>query len=170
LDVVDAKEKTMNTVRCPLQSADRGESLLSYLDRRLDPESTAALDRHVSACVDCAHVVAAQRIVWRALDEWEPVAVSADFDDRLMARIAAEPVSETWWRRLFHWTWWKPAMPLAAVAILLTVAVWRGGFGASPTPAPLLDSADIQQMDDTLSDLEMLQQLGLTEPVATQSL
>ena len=161
----------MNTVRCPLQSGDEGAILLSYLDRRLHSDSAEALDRHIAICPECARVVEAQRTVWHALDQWEPVAASADFDDRVMARIAAEPERVSWWRRHVYpvsvtgSSWWKPAMPLAAACVaLLAVAVWRGpvatGDGALP---PSMDSADVQQVEDTLSDLEMLRQLGVTE-------
>ena len=158
----------MNTVRCPLQSGDEGAILLSYLDRQLDPESTEALDRHVSICADCGRLVAAQRSVWNALDQWEPVAVSLDFDERVMARIAVEPSpAPSWWSRIFatanSHVWWKPAMPLAAACVaLLAVAVWRGP-GDAQAPAVSMDSAEVQQVEDTLSDLEMLRQLGLTE-------
>ncbi len=164
----------MNTVRCPLQSGDEGAALLSYLDRRLDPDAAEALDRHVAICPDCAHVLEAQRTVWRALEQWEPVAVSADFDDRLMARIAAEKPADSWWRRLFAFggmggsSWWKPAMPVAAACVvLIAVAAWRGGPGTSQPgelPAATMDSAEVQQVEDALSDLEMLRQLGVTEP------
>jgi anti-sigma factor RsiW len=153
----------MNTVRCPLQSGDEGAILLSYLDRRLDPASTEALDRHISICPDCSRVVAAQRSVWNALDQWEPVAVSAGFDDRVMARIAAEREPASWWRRLNAHGWWRPAMPVAAACVaLLAVAVWREPVTAE-NPSPGMDSAEVQQVEDTLSDLEMLRQLGLTE-------
>jgi len=161
----------MNTVRCPLQSGDEGAVLLSYLDRRLDPASTEALDRHLAICPDCARVVETQRSVWAALDQWEPVAVSADFDDRVMARIAAE--REPWWRRMMDsWSavaWWKPAMPVAALCCvaLLAVAVWRGPASANGVATPVLDSVEAQQVEDALTDLEMLRQLGLTETPAT---
>jgi hypothetical protein len=152
----------MNTARCPLQSGDEGAILLSYLDRRLDYDSMEALDRHVSACPDCARVVQAQRTVWKALDQWEPVAVSADFDERLMRRIEAE--QPPLWRRMLapvgHW--WKPAVPLAAACgVLIAVSVWREP--SAPAELPLMDSAEAQQMEDALSDLEMLRKLGLTE-------
>jgi hypothetical protein len=152
----------MNTARCPLQSGDEGAILLSYLDRRLDPDSMEALDRHLVACPDCARVVDAQRTVWKALDQWEPLAVSADFDDRVMARIAAEKPS--WWRRAVTLPspWWKPAMPLAAACVaLVAVAVWRGP-GPRENPLPTMDSAEAQQVEDALTDVDMLRQLGVT--------
>jgi hypothetical protein len=146
----------MNTARCPLQSGDEGAILLSYLDRRLDLDSMEALDRHVLACPDCARVVDAQRTVWKALDQWEPIAVSADFDERVMARIAGEKPS--WWQR----AWWKPAMPLAAACMaLVAVAVWRGP-ATRENPLPTMDSAEAQQVEDALTDVDMLRQLGVT--------
>jgi hypothetical protein len=162
------KEGNMYTVRCPLQSGDEGAMLLSYLDRQLPPDSLEAFDRHVAVCPDCARVVDGQRAVWRALDQWEPIAVSADFDDRVMARIAE--IERPWWGRMLDAAtsaWWKPAMPLAAACLaLLAVAVWNE---PSPAVRPVMDSAEVQQVEDALSDLEMLRQLGLTETAAASA-
>lgn len=154
----------MNPARCPLQSGDEGAILLSYLDRQLDSDSMAALDRHVAQCPDCARVVESQRAVWQALDAYEPVRISADFDEQVMARIAAE---RPWWVRmmdapLFGGHWWKAAMPLTAACLaLLAVAVWKGADAPRP-PSPM-DSTEVQQVEDALADVEMLRQLGVTE-------
>lgn len=159
----------MNTVRCPLQTGDEGATLLlGYLDRQLDPETTSQLDRHVAQCESCARLVEGHRAVWSALEEYRPVAVSADFDDRVMARIAAE---EPWWRRLLPaargLAGWKAAMPVtaAACALLLAVGVWRGPHETPAAPAgsdSAAVAAEAQLVEDTLSDVEMLRQLGLT--------
>ena len=155
----------MNTARCPLQSGDEGALLLSYVDRQLDPDKMETLHRHVAICPDCARVVEGQRAVWQALEQWEPIAVSADFDDRVMARIAAEP--SPWWRRLLQAAptlgWWKPAMPLAvACAALLAVAVWHGPASGDKPAGATMDSAEAQQVEEALNDLDMLRQLGVT--------
>lgn len=161
----------MNTVRCPLQSGDEGATLLSYLDRQLDPDTMDVLERHLSVCPDCTRVVEAQRAVWKALEQWEPIAVSADFDERVMARIAAE--QRPWWRLVLEFPvsgsggWWKPAMPLAAACLaLVAVSVWRGPL--APVPVAM-DSAEVQQVEDVLADVDMLQQLGITEPAASSN-
>ncbi|MCC6540183.1 MAG: zf-HC2 domain-containing protein [Bryobacterales bacterium] len=155
----------MNPARCPLQAGDEGAILLSYLDRQLDSGSMAALDRHVAQCPDCARVVESQRAVWQALDAYEPQRISADFDDQVMARIAAE---RPWWVRMMdaQWLggrghWWKMAMPLTAACLaLVAVAVWKGG-GEVRTPVSM-DSTEVQQVEDALADVEMLRQLGVT--------
>ena len=149
--------------------------LLSYLDRQLSPDSMEAMDRHVALCADCTRMVEAQRAVWRALDQWEPIAVSADFDDRVMARIAADAGRRSWWLRALEFPlsfgWWKPAMPLAAACVaLLAVAVWRGPSmpDYSPTAATTtMDSSEAQQLEDALADVDMLHQLGVTSEAQT---
>jgi hypothetical protein len=160
----------MNTARCPLQSGDEGAILLSYLDRQLDSDSTAALDRHVTVCADCRRVVDAQRAVWSALDQWEPVAVSEDFDSRVMARIAVEEAP--WWRRILAPAdgWWRPAIPVtAACAAVLAVAIWRGPtMSDHPQQQSTMDSTEAQQVEDALTDLDMLRQLGMTEAKSLQ--
>lgn len=155
------------TVRCPLQTGDEGATLLlGYLDRQLDAETTSQLDRHVAQCESCGRLVEGHRAVWSALDEYRPVAVSSDFDERVMARIAAE---EPWWRRLMPsagpgFAWWKAAMPLtAACALLFAVGFWRTPNEGSPVGAKSATAAaEAQLVEDTLSDVEMLRQLGLT--------
>ena len=82
-------------------------AILSYLDRQLDPDTVLAFERHLSVCSECTRVVAAQRAVWKALDQWEPIAVSADFDERSFARLAPlviewvkinqEALNRFWW-------------------------------------------------------------------------
>jgi anti-sigma factor RsiW len=161
----------MNTVRCPLQSdGDEGALLLSYMDRRLDAASTQAMDRHVAGCADCARVLDAQRMVWNALDQWEPVAVRADFDELVMARVEAEQLrgAQPWWQRLSGYfaagpAWVRPAMPIAAAACVAVVgvAVWRGPAAVERQTAPSMDSAEVQQVEEALTDLEMLRQLGV---------
>ncbi len=166
----------MNTVRCPLQSGDEGATLLSYLDRQLDPDTVDAYERHLAVCPECTRVVAAQRAVWQALEQWEPIAVSSDFDDRVMARISAEQ-PRPWWRRFLEFPvsgsggWWKPAMPLAAACLaLVAVSVWRGPLAPGDRPLPAaMDSAEAQQVEDVLADVDMLQQLGITEPAASSN-
>ena len=52
-------------------------------------------------------------------------------------------------------------MPLTAACVaLFAVAVWKGGDGPR-TPSPM-DSAEVQQVEDALADVEMLRQLGVT--------
>jgi hypothetical protein len=55
---------------CPLGLDESGELAVGYTARSLDPRAQAAFEHHLKSCGACGEVVAAQRAVWEALDEW----------------------------------------------------------------------------------------------------
>jgi anti-sigma factor RsiW len=164
---------------CPLYSKDTAEVLLDYCSRRLDPQTTAMLERHMEACEACHAFANAQRQVWDALDAWEPVEVSADFDQKLFARMEQEDASSVltrWWRR---WSEsmafsWRPAISVAAACLVIVT-----GLVLRPTEPVLpdagksghhLEAVDIEQVETALEDMEMLKQLQWTGPAKSQGL
>lgn len=159
----------METVRCPIQNSKDAAMLLDYLDRRLDAASTVELDRHIAGCRSCQELLASQRAVWNALDMWSVEPVSRDFDRRLYERIGEEERKSVWSRA---WRWltdaamphnFKPAMPLAA-ACMVVVA---GFLLQAPPEADLMrgelksELVEIEQVEQTLGDVEMLRELGV---------
>ena len=80
-----------------LTKNDQGAELLTgYLAKTLDTAGMAEVDRHIQECADCRGLVS----VWEKLDEFAAPEVTADFDARLYARMAAEDARQPWWRRL----------------------------------------------------------------------
>ncbi|QOY88087.1 hypothetical protein [Paludibaculum fermentans] len=118
----------------------------------------ASLEEHIANCFFCIEFCAEQQRVWNALDAWEPGPVDTRFDARLLARIEARP---NWKVRLRQWLGeisWKPVLPAAAVLAAYFVIV-------APQPQdqqPLMAGTEVQQVEQTLQDLEMLQQLKLS--------
>jgi anti-sigma factor RsiW len=161
-----------NQVHCPMQTGDESAAaiLLDYVDRKLDADTMERVDRHVAQCDQCHRMVESQRMVWAALDEWRPEEITDSFNARLADRLAAEQRAP-WWKSLTApvSAWWKPAMPLAAAACMLLVAVglWKAGPSAQDfekkAAVHFSGQQDPQQLEDTLSDLEMLRQLGVAE-------
>ncbi|MEZ5355684.1 MAG: hypothetical protein R2762_23875 [Bryobacteraceae bacterium] len=162
--------------RCPLQDQELASILLEYCDRTLSPDMAEGLERHFAVCADCREAVEAQRAVWAALDEFKPDFAVGAFDDEVLARVAEE--SRPRWGRLLAWPNFSsaPVIPLAAAAmVLMAVMLFR---------APLADSTDdngdgvrflksdlivdVEQVDRTLDDIEMLRQLGLASSTADQ--
>jgi len=152
-------------MECPVQNRDTASLLLDYCDRKLDRDLMVQMDRHVEHCPSCQQMMSAQRTVWEALDEWEPAPVTPDFNARLFARLEEDRPS--WWRRLIEapQLLWKPAMGMAAAcAVLVTVSVLRTpdptevGTG-TPAMAQQEAQQEAEQLDKTLSDMEMLQAL-----------
>ncbi len=153
-------------MKCPMENREGEEFLLSYVSGALDAQAAASFDQHMLTCAACREFAHGQKAVWKALDLFEPAAISADFDRRLYQRI--EKVS--WWDRMvaaLH----SPALmhrglPIAAAAAALLVAgfVWERPAAAPVTPkAPL--SGEVQtlqpdQVQHALDDMEMLREFN----------
>ncbi len=147
------------STECPLTAGEQNaEVLLDYVSRRLEPEMAAIFERHVALCPACQAFVETQSAVWSALDAFEAMPVSEDFDRKLWAKIELEERAP-WWRRVFQFdAIWKPAIPVAAMA-LIAVGLWM-----KPGEMPVADAnLDVEQIDRALEDMEMLRELGLTE-------
>ena len=143
---------------CPTQ--DRSvDVLLDYCAGTLEPARAAEFSRHLEGCPNCRRVVDAQREVWSALDRWTAVEVSPDFDARLYARIAQGHAARRWtqWLRRLR----RPALPLAVACAVLAVGFLvrspRLDDGSQQVRA---DKIDIEQVEQTLEDLEMLTPLA----------
>lgn len=153
---------------CPLRSGDGtavingAEVIVGYVARTLDAEVDSEFRRHLGTCSACREAIAAQEAVWSALDAWQPIPVSADFDRKLFRRVA-EQERGRWWRglELPRW-WWRPAMPVAAACALLI-----GAF-VLQYPAPKIaqeaqtqPKLEIEQVEHALDDMDLLKQLGV---------
>ena len=145
--------------------------LLEYCAGTLDPEQAGAIESHARECASCRELIASQKNLWSVLDELPAPEISADFDVRLYARIAqedAQPAWRAWWNRISFDGWtWKPALAGVAAAAVLAVGLsfYMPSFYARVTNAPQTqnaspqirpDSVDVEQLDVTLQDLEML--------------
>ena len=155
-------------MRCPIEAQENAELLLAYCARTLDRETAAVLDRHMASCPACQQFQNGQQAVWDALDTWEAMPVSADFDRRLYHRIEEE-VNASWWSRLMRPL--RPALlargvPLAAAACLLVIA---GVILERPASVPPPDSSEAarveaiqaDQVERALDDLDVLRQFKL---------
>jgi anti-sigma factor RsiW len=146
------------------------ELLLEYAAGGLDAAGGKAVERHIEECVACRELVAAQRAAWAALDGWEAPPVSADFDQRLYARIARE---KSWWNGI-----WRPfspglirrCLPVAAAAGLALVAVLVLNRPASVPPATPAAVRQVEplrpdQVETAVQDMEILREFdGLVQP------
>ncbi len=53
-----------------LQHAECLELIVDYVAGTLDSRKEPSFERHIEFCAPCARVLAEQRVVWAALDEW----------------------------------------------------------------------------------------------------
>ncbi len=144
---------------------ENAELLPEYAAGKLESARAAELELHLRACPSCRELASAQGAVWRALDAWEDVAVSADFDRRLYERIDREV---PWWEqalRPFRPALRKAAMPLAAAAgLALLAGVVRERPASVPTTprnaAVQIEPLEPEQAEDALEEMELLHGLN----------
>src|SRR5258708_40163414 len=126
------------------QRKESAEILIDYCAKTLAPDRAAEFEKHLETCPDCRRQVEEQSALWRTLDAWTPPPVAADFDARLFARIGKEESASFWTR----WSW-KPAVSLLAVCAVVVVAL----LVRVPRHD---DKVDIEQVEQTLDDLDVL--------------
>jgi len=153
-------------MNCPMENRENEELLLNYVSGALDAQAAASFDQHMLTCAACRQFAHGQKAVWKALDLFEPAAISADFDRRLYQRI--ENVS--WWDRIAA-AFRSPmlthrGLPIAAAAAALLVAgvVWERPSAPPAKPkAPLsgeVQTLQADQVQHALDDMEMLREFN----------
>jgi anti-sigma factor RsiW len=155
-------------------SCERMESrMLAYMDGRLSEAERAEVQKHLDACAVCRVRATEFSSVNDLLDELPMIEPSPAFDVRVRARIAAEPVRQSWWTLL--WTTLRPSPRIAFAAsmlLLATVLVSYRTDNIPPIPPDQVDAAMMQDLSvmedhDTLSNFEPLKELP--PPVDTNS-
>src|ERR1700752_4831934 len=139
-------------MRCPIETQENAELLLSYSARRLNQETAAILEEHMELCPACREFRDGQRALWEALDQWDARPVSADFDRRLYRRIE-EQEQMGWFARVFgplRPMFLRPALPLAAMACLVLVA----GFIVDEPGKLLSPPAEVPQVVRDVEQVE----------------
>ena len=152
-------------MNCPLEIPENAQALLDYGARKLDAQSTATLERHMEECAACREFVAGQRAVWEALDNWEGVPVSQDFDRRLYKRIEQEVSWLDLLTRPFRPLLVRRGLPVAAAACLLVMAGVLIDQPAGPPAAAKKDMAQVEsvqpeQVEQALDAMEMLNEFS----------
>lgn len=128
--------------------------ILGYLDGRLNESERLEVEKHLASCTPCSVRVNEFRAVSGLLDELPVIEPSPEFDVRVRARVAAEPVKESWWA----WLRVSPRVVFAA-SMLLLAAVWMGYTSHNMTAPPIdMQQADAQMMQDlpVLEDHDVL--------------
>ena len=148
-------------MRCPSENQGNTESLLNYCSGRLDAAGAANVERHIAECAKCREFVRQQRAVWAALDSWDAAPVSLDFDRRLYRRIEAQETAQ-WWRQVlqpFGKLSFRPAMSLAAAGVAMVAFLLVSEPSKIDAPQARFEPVEVDQVEGTLEDIEMLQQL-----------
>ena len=129
--------------------------ILAYLDGRLNESERLEVEKHLASCAPCSVRVNEFRAVSGLLDELPVIEPSPEFDVRVHALVAAEPVKESWWA----WLRVSPRVAFAA-SMLLLAALWMGHWSPNTSTVPPMDmqQADAQMMQDlpVLEDHDVL--------------
>jgi len=127
--------------------------ILGYVDGRLKEAERLEVEKHLAACPACRMRVNEFRAVSGLLDELPVIEPSPAFDLRVHARVAAEPVKQSWW------AWFTPSPRVAfAASMLLLASIW---IGTRPVSAPQVAQEDIPVLEnyDVLSNFDVLTEL-----------
>jgi len=128
--------------------------ILGYLDGRLKESERLEMEKHLAACAACQLRVNEFRAVKVLLDELPMIEPSAAFDVRMQARVAAEPVKQSWW------AWFAPSPRVAfAASLLLLATVWIGTHSNSSQIPIAQEDVPVLENYDVLSNFELLTEL-----------
>ena len=129
--------------------------ILGYVDGRLKGNERQEVEKHLAVCGPCRLRVEEFRAVSGLLDELPVIEPSPEFDVRVRALVAAEPVKGGWW----SWLRVSPRVAFAASA-LLVASLWFGYQRPQNPPFPWSNpvEADAQMMQDlpVLEDHDLL--------------
>ena len=132
--------------------------ILPYVDGRLKVGEVKEMEAHLKTCAACEMRVNEFRALSGLLDELPQIEPSGAFDARVRARVAAEPVKQSWWSVFAP----SPRVAFAA-SMLLLATVWFGSRPNEPlapepeaqvvSDLPVLENFDVVSSFDALSDL-----------------
>jgi anti-sigma factor RsiW len=136
-------------------SCNRMESkILGYVDERLKESERLEVEKHLTGCATCRMRVHEFRAVSGFLDELPIIEPSPAFDLRVHARVAAEPVKQSWW------AWFTPSPRVAFAASMLLLAMfWIGTRQNQQQPQIAQDDIPVLENYDVISNFEPLTEL-----------
>jgi hypothetical protein len=142
------------------------KQMMPFVDGRLKVGEQREVEAHLAACAACRTRVNEFRAVSGLLDELPQIEPSGAFDARVRARVAAEPVKQSWWAVFAP----SPRAAFAA-SMLLLATIWIGSRpnndvnptngGANGTAAQSIDPNDLPVLEnyDVLANFEPLTEL-----------
>jgi anti-sigma factor RsiW len=108
------------------------------------------VEAHLAACAACRVRVNEFRAVSGLLDELPQIEPSGAFDARVRARVAAEPVKQSWWAVFAP----SPRAAFAA-SLLLLATIWVGSRPGNVNPTNSAANGAVQNIDP--NDLPVLE-------------
>jgi anti-sigma factor RsiW len=125
--------------------------ILDFVDGRLKDRERLHAEKHLAACAPCRVRVEEFRAVSGLLDELPVIEPSPQFDARVRALVAAEPVKQNW----LAWLRVSPRVAFAASTLLLAT-LWLGLYGRQQVP-PLPWNSPVVADEQMMKDLPVLE-------------
>ncbi len=91
------------------------EALYDYLDRSLNAQAMAEVERHVQSCTDCARRLAEARALFGRLADFETPSLQADLAPQVISSLMAAR------RGAVRWRWVLAGQAIAAAVALATL-------------------------------------------------
>lgn len=137
------------------------KQIFPYVDGRLKAGEIRDVEAHLESCAACRLRVNEFRAVSGLLDELPQIEPSGAFDARVRARVAAEPVKQSWWAIFMP----SPRAAFAA-SMLLLASIWVGTHNLNQTNTANNGTPQVQGIDpNDLSVLENYDILANFEPL-----
>ena len=127
--------------------------ILPYVDGRLKVGEMKEMEAHLKTCAACQLRVNEFRALSGLLDELPQIEPSGAFDARVRARVAAEPVKQSWWSVFAP----SPRVAFAA-SMLLLATVW---FGSRPNEPLAPTNTGVEPEAQVVSDLPVLENMDV---------
>src|SRR5450432_1064439 len=125
--------------------------ILPYVDGRLKVGEQREVEKHLAGCAAWRVRVSEFRAVSGLLDELPQIEPSGAFDARVRARVAAEPVKQSWW------AWLAPSPRVAfAASMLLLATIWIGSRPDIALTGVPVDEAQIVNDMPVLENFDVL--------------
>jgi anti-sigma factor RsiW len=127
--------------------------ILPYVDGRLKAGEMKEMEAHLKTCAACELRVNEFRALSGLLDELPRIEPSGAFDARVRARVAAEPVKQSWW------SVFAPSPRVAFAASMLVLATFW--FGSRPNETLTPPNTGVEQEAQVVSDLPVLENMDV---------
>jgi anti-sigma factor RsiW len=165
--LAEQEKERRERMTCLHENRNGAELLLDYAAGSLTPELVAEIDQHAASCAACRNLLDAQKQVWSDLDAMPVPEISANFDERLYARIAQEQnrsLVQRWFRRWFtEVPVWKPVLAGGLACAVLAIGLAVKTPRVSDTTKQASIDNDMDQVEQVLEDLDMLTPLTASD-------
>lgn len=157
-----------------MECHDVKKRLPELLDKDEMPEDATQLLDHLESCALCTNEMKRLQASWDLLETWKGIEPSSNFKQKVWTKIherKTHEVSSRWFPRRWWISWvsWASLGSLAVVMLLIvTWILWPSSgkwstdeMNKKRSALEMLVSLDVLEMEDLLTDMELLENLDM---------